>query len=119
MGITGRFGLHAGATEVFHRDFLAKDGLHNLRPGDEHLRNVVDDEDEVGQRGRIHGTAGTRPEDDGDLRHDAGRQRVAIEDFPVAGKRVDAFLDARAARVVDADDRITSYNVCYTKLLRH
>ena len=36
---------------------------------------------------------------------DAGRQRVAEEDVGVAAERQHAFLDARAARVVQADDR--------------
>ena len=45
------------------------------------------------------------PEDRADLRHDAGRERVAQEDVGVAGERLDALLDARAARVVEPDDR--------------
>ena len=40
-----------------------------------------------------------------DLRHDARRQRVAQEDVGVAAERDDAFLDARAAGVVEADHR--------------
>ena len=41
----------------------------------------------------------------GDLRHHAGGHHVAQEDVGVAGERHDAFLDARAARIVDADHR--------------
>ena len=40
-----------------------------------------------------------------DLRDDARGERVAQEDVGVAAKDHDAFLDARAARVVQADDR--------------
>ena len=39
-----------------------------------------------------------------DLRHDAGGQHVALEDLGVAAERRDAFLDAGAAGVVEADD---------------
>ena len=37
--------------------------------------------------------------------HDARGQRVAQEDVGVAAERHHALLDARAARVVEADDR--------------
>ena len=40
-----------------------------------------------------------------DLRHHARGQRVAQEDVGVAAERGDALLDARAAGVVEADDR--------------
>ena len=42
---------------------------------------------------------------DRQLRHDPGRQRVAQEDVGVAAERDDAFLDPRAAGVVEPDDR--------------
>ena len=45
------------------------------------------------------------PENGGDLRHDARGERVAEEDVGVAAQRDDAFLDARAAGVVEADHR--------------
>ena len=61
--------------------------------------------DEVGDRRRIDRAAGARAEDRRDLRHDARGQRVAQEDVGVAAERDDAFLDARAAGVVEADDR--------------
>ena len=40
-----------------------------------------------------------------DLRDDAGGAHVAAEDLAVALEAGDAFLDAGAAAVVDADDR--------------
>ena len=49
-------------------------------------------------------TSGAGAEDHRNLRHHARGERVAVEDFTVAGERVHAFLDARAAGVVDADD---------------
>src|SRR5204863_2877382 len=73
--------------------------------GDEHVGRALDHEDEVRHRWRVHGTAGARPHDEADLRHDTRRLHVAPEDLGVPGERDDALLDAGAARVVDADDR--------------
>ena len=74
-------------------------------PGDEHVRGLVHHQDEVGDGGRIDGATGARAHDGGDLRHHAGGQHVAQEDVGIAGQRHHAFLDARAAGVVQADDR--------------
>ena len=79
--------------------------LMHVRAGHEHVARALDHDGEVGDRRRVHGAAGARPHDRGDLRHDAGRQRVAQEDVGVAAERQHAFLNARAARVVQADDR--------------
>jgi hypothetical protein len=40
-----------------------------------------------------------------ELRDDARRFAVGVEDFGVAAQAVDAFLDARAAGVVERDER--------------
>ena len=94
-----------GAAEVLAIDVLVGHGLHDVRPGDEHVARALDHDGEVGDRRRVDRAAGTRPEDHRDLRHDAGRQDVAQEDVGVAAERHDAFLDPRAARIVEADDR--------------
>src|SRR5690606_29376283 len=60
--------------------------------------------DEVGDRGRVDRTTRARPEDRADLRHHAGRERVAQEDVGIAAERDDAFLDARAAGIIQSDD---------------
>ena len=60
---------------------------------------------EVGDRRRIDRAAGARAHDRGDLRHDAGGERVAEKDVGVAAERQHAFLNARAAGVVQPDDR--------------
>jgi len=54
--------------------------------------------------GAIGRAAGARPADQRDLRHHARQQHVGVEDLAVARQRVDAFLHARAARVVDEDE---------------
>ena len=93
------------AAEVFLRHLLVGHGLDDVRAGDEHVARALDHQDEVGDGGRVHGAAGARPQDAADLRDDAARQGVPEEDVGVAGERLDALLDARAARVVEADDR--------------
>ncbi len=65
---------------------------------------LLDHEDEVGDGGRVHGSAGAGAHDGGDLRDDARGERVAQEDVGVAGERLHAFLDAGAAGIVEADD---------------
>ena len=60
---------------------------------------------EVGERRRVDGAAGARPEDQRDLRDDAGGHHVAHEHLAVGGEAAHALLDARAARVVEADQR--------------
>src|SRR5438309_9297533 len=62
-------------------------------------------ESEVGHGRRVHGAAGARSQDEAELGNYPARFDVAPEDLRVARQRHHTFLDARAARVVDADDR--------------
>ena len=97
--------VHLGAAERVEGHVLARGHANDLGPGDEHVADAVDHEREVGDGRRVHGPAGAGSEDEADLRdHPAGLD-VAPEDLSVAGKRDHALLDARPARVVDADDR--------------
>ena len=66
---------------------------------------LVDHDDEVGERGGVDVAAGGRAHDQRDLRDDAGRVHRAVEDLAVEAEADDALLDARAAALVDADDR--------------
>ena len=93
------------AAELLERDLLAGHRLHDVGAGDEHVRRALDHEDEVGDRGRVDGAAGARSHHERDLRHDTRGLHVPPEDLRVAAERDDAFLDPRAARVVDPDDR--------------
>ncbi len=97
--------MHARAAEFFRGHGFVGDGLHDLRPGHEHVARVFDHEDEVGHRRRINVAARARAHDDGNLRDHAGRDHIAPEHFAIAAERRDAFLNARAARVEQADDR--------------
>ena len=79
--------------------------LHDVGARDEHVARALDHHREVRHRRRVDRAAGARPEDDRDLGHDARREDVAQEDLRVTAERRDALLDARPARVVEADDR--------------
>jgi len=93
------------AAEVFLAHFFVGHGSDYVRARDEHVARVLDHEHEVGDGRRINRAARTRPHNGADLRDDAAGQRVAQEDVRVAAERFDAFLNARAARIVETDDR--------------
>ena len=98
----GVVGLRAAQT--FLGDVLMRDGLDDVGAGDEHVAGVLHHEDEVGERGRVDRSAGAGAHDGGDLRDHAAGQGVAEEDIGVTGQREDAFLNAGAAGIVQADD---------------
>jgi len=87
--IVGRARAHhvgLGATEVFHGDVLAGDGLDDVRSGDKHLTGLVDHHDEVGERRGVDVTARRCAHDERDLRDDARIAHVAVEDLAVEGE---------------------------------
>ena len=93
------------AAELLLRHVLVRDRLDDVRPGHEHVARALHHHREVGDGRRVDGAAGARPHDGRDLRDDARGERVAQEDVGVARQRHHAFLDPRAARVVEADHR--------------
>ena len=97
--------VRARAAELGRRDLLVRHRLHHLGPGDEHVRRLLDHHRKVGHRRRVDRAARARPHDDRDLRDDARRLDVALEDVGIPGERGDALLDPRAARIVEADHR--------------
>ena len=72
-------------------------------PGDEHVGSLVDHQNEVGNRGRVNRASGAWAHDGGNLGNDSAVQRVAQEDVGVSGQRHDAFLNAGASGIVEAD----------------
>ena len=112
FGIVGRdevaYAAHRivghGAAEFFLGDVFVGDGADHVGAGDEHVAGMFHHEDEIGDGGGIDGATGAGAHDGGDLRHDAACQGVAQEDIGVPGERDDAFLDAGAAGIVEADD---------------
>ncbi len=93
------------AAERVRVDLLVRHRLDDVGAGDEHVARPVHHDREVRHDRRVHGAARAWTHDHGDLRDDPGRQDVAREDPRVARERRHALLDARAAGVVEADDR--------------
>lgn len=92
------------AAELLLRNDLVGHRLDHVRSGDEHVGRVLHHEDEVGHRGRVNRPARARPHNQADLRYDTRCEYVTLEDLGIAAERRHAFLDARAAAVVEADD---------------
>ena len=105
VGDAGALRVGVGPAQILEADLLAGHGAHDLGPGDEHVRGEPRHQHEVGHRRRVDGAARARPHDERDLRDHARGLHVAPEDLGVAAQRDDALLDARAAGVVDADER--------------
>ena len=91
--------------QLLELDLLAGDRLDHLGAGDEHVRGLLDHEDEVGHRRRVDGAARARAHDRRDLRDHPRALDVADEDVAVGAERDHALLDPGAARVVEADHR--------------
>ena len=72
------------AAELLLGHLFVGDRLDDVGTGHEEVGGLLGHEDEVGDRRRVDGAAGAGPEDRRDLRHDAGRPRVAQEDLRVA-----------------------------------
>ena len=91
------------AAQLFGGHVFAGDALDDRRAGDEHLR-LAGLDDEVGQRGAVGRAACAGSADQRNLRHCAREHHVRVKNFAVAGKGIDAFLNARAAGIVDEDE---------------
>ena len=105
MGHPAFSGVDLGAAQILGTDLLVGDRLDHIRPGDEHVGGFLHHEDEIGDGRAVDRAAGAGSHDAGDLGNDPAGHDVAVKDLAVGGQGVDAFLDAGAARVVQADDR--------------
>jgi hypothetical protein len=101
----GLGGMGERAAQRLGRHLLVGDRLHDVRAGHEHVGGISHHDDEVGHGRRIDGTARAGPHDDRDLRDHARGQHVALKDLGITAQRGHALLNARAARVVEPDDR--------------
>ena len=95
------------AAELLKRRLLAGHRLDHVRTGDEHVRGLLDHENEIGHRRRVHRTPRARPHDQADLRNHARAHHVTHEHVAVGAERHDPLLDPRATRIVDPDHRTT------------
>src|SRR5216683_4946976 len=92
------------AAELLLGDFLVRDGLDDVGAGDEHVRGFACHEDEIGDGWGVDGAAGTRAHDGANLRDDSAGKRIAQENIGVTREGGDAFLNPRAAGIVEAND---------------
>src|SRR5215213_6433911 len=99
--------MRNSAAKFFLSDFLMRHRLNHVRSGNEHVRRVFDHDVEVRDRRTVNGAAGTRPHDATDLRDHAARERVAQKNIRVTTKTNDTFLNARAAGIIQTDNRST------------
>ena len=93
MGIAGNLRVHARSAKVFHGDFFPKDGLDHFRTRNEHLGDLVHNEHEVSQCGRIDGPACARSQDHRDLRDDPRSEGIPVENLSVAGEGIHPLLN--------------------------
>ena len=103
MRDTALGGVHGSAAQLLLVHHLTGYALHHGRPGEKHIRGVFYHQGKVREGGGIHRTAGAGTHDAADLRDHSAGEDIPFEDFPVAGQGIDAFLDAGAAGVVEAD----------------
>src|SRR5215203_152257 len=92
-------------TEGFLCDFLMRDGLDHVRSGNEHVGRVFDHDVEIGDRRTVNGAARARTHDATDLRYHTAGERIAQENVCITTETYDAFLNTRAARVIQTDNR--------------
>jgi hypothetical protein len=98
-------GMHTRAAQILAGHGLVRNLLDHVRPGDVHVARALGHHHEVRDRRRVDRPARTWAEDRRDLRHDARSESVAQKEIGVAPQAHDAFLDARAAGVIETDDR--------------
>ena len=97
MGYAGLGSVDMCAAELLNGHVFACNGFDYFRTGDEHITVLLGHHDKVRERRAIYCPTRAGTEDDADLRDDAGREDVTLEDLTVAGKRTSAFLNTCAA----------------------
>ena len=97
--------MRHGATKLIFGDLFEGHGLDYVRPGNKHVRSLVDHQHEVGDGRRIDGTSGAWSHDRRNLRNHAAIQRVAQENVGIPRQRHHAFLNPRPARIIQPNHR--------------
>jgi len=96
-------GVGDGSAQCFVvHDFIGNRFDH-FRSGDVHVPHALGHDDKVLQGGRVNAAAGAGSHNNADLRHHTRSLNVAVEYLAIGIQAVDAFLDARAAAVIDAN----------------
>ena len=87
-----------------------RNGFYHVRSGDEHIRGVFHHYIKISNCRRINRAARARSHNATNLRNDAARQSIAQENIGVTAERDDAFLNSRAARIVQTDYRRAGFH---------
>ena len=98
-------GVDAGTSQFLLGNLLTQDALDYSRTGQEHVGSVLDHDGEIGEGGGIYGSTCARTENPGDLGNHSRGEDIPLENLPVAGERVDTFLDPGSTGIVEADER--------------
>src|SRR6266446_10271777 len=110
MGNAGDAIVSHRTAKLFLRYVLVCHRLDNVGSRDEHVRRVLDHDVKVGDCRTVNRTAGAWSKDATDLRHHAAGQRVAQKNISITAETDDAFLNARAAGIIQSDDRSADFH---------
>ena len=97
--------MHLGPTEILAGDVLVGHSLDHVRSGDVHVGVTLHHQDEVRDGRAVDRPARAGTKHGGELGNHARGTRVAPEDLGIATQALHALLDARATRVVEAENR--------------
>jgi len=96
--------VHHSPAQILEGDLFVSDGLDHFGSRDEHMARLLDHEGKVRQSRGIDSSSCAGTHNNRDLWDNARCQRIAEENIGITAKGHDAFLNARAARIVDPDD---------------
>ena len=88
------------AAEFLLGHFFVRHRFDHVRPGNEHVGSVAGHENKISNGRRVDRTSGAGPHDGADLGNHAASQRIAQENFGVAGQGFHALLNSRSARII-------------------
>src|SRR5262249_31388070 len=98
------------ATKFLLTNLFMSHSLDHIRSCDEHVGGVLHHHVEISDRWTINSATRARPHDAADLRHDAACESIPQEDVCVTAKTYDSFLNSRAPRIVQTDNRSTHFH---------
>ena len=105
IGHAGFLRMGISAAQFIRRHHLIGDGFQHIRPGHEHVRRAAHHEGEVGDGRRIDRAARRWSHDHRNLRDHPRGQDIALKHLRIADQTGHTFLNARAARIVQPDQR--------------
>src|SRR5437868_8074863 len=96
--------VYHGAAQLLKSHILVSDRLHHIGAGDKHIACLLHHENKVCDGWRVDRAARAGTHDRRNLWDDPGGQCIAKKNVCICPEADHAFLDTRAARVVQPDD---------------